>query len=331
MRHEKAEQLVRLCLMMAGRSEGVTLDQIGEAFEVSRRTAERMRDAAIRLLPEVEERTGADGRKRWRATRLPNALTAVTATDLAELVASADLLRAQGRDGSAETIEALAAKLRATRGRLAQIRLEADLELLMESEGLACRPGPRVTVGTERLEVVRTAILGAQRLAGRYRSRIQGSERAVVLEPHGLLYGTRPFLVARETGHADLRHYRLQAFVELSPNGEFFERIEGFDIASYSRDLFGTFQEPAFDVAWRFRPSAAADAAGYVFHPGQEVETVDDGSLIVRFRAGGALEMAWHLATWGDAVEVVEPADFWERVGTSRSRLVDIASQSPGD
>jgi predicted DNA-binding transcriptional regulator YafY len=32
-----------------------------------------------------------------------------------------------------------------------------------------------------------------------------------------------------------------------------------------------------------------------------------DGSLIVRFRAGGDLEMAWHLYTWGDHVEVLEP------------------------
>lgn len=39
-----------------------------------------------------------------------------------------------------------------------------------------------------------------------------------------------------------------------------------------------------------------------------------DDSLLVRFRAGGALEMSWHLYTWGDAVEVIEPKGFWERL-----------------
>jgi predicted DNA-binding transcriptional regulator YafY len=32
-----------------------------------------------------------------------------------------------------------------------------------------------------------------------------------------------------------------------------------------------------------------------------------DGSLLVRFRASGHLEMAWHLYTWGDSVQVIAP------------------------
>jgi predicted DNA-binding transcriptional regulator YafY len=30
--------------------------------------------------------------------------------------------------------------------------------------------------------------------------------------------------------------------------------------------------------------------------------------MLVRFHAGGLLEMAWHLMTWGRHVEVIEPA-----------------------
>ena len=32
-----------------------------------------------------------------------------------------------------------------------------------------------------------------------------------------------------------------------------------------------------------------------------------DGTVIVRFRASGMKELAWHLFTWGDAVEIVSP------------------------
>ncbi len=39
-----------------------------------------------------------------------------------------------------------------------------------------------------------------------------------------------------------------------------------------------------------------------------------DGSIPVRFRAGGALEMPWHLYSWGHAVDVLEPKDFWGRL-----------------
>ena len=43
-------------------------------------------------------------------------------------------------------------------------------------------------------------------------------------------------------------------------------------------------------------------------HPDQLLEKQPDGSIIVRFRAGGQLEMCWHLYTWGANVEVIAPA-----------------------
>jgi hypothetical protein len=45
-----------------------------------------------------------------------------------------------------------------------------------------------------------------------------------------------------------------------------------------------------------------------LFHPNQIVEDQHDGSVIVRFRCGGAREMCWHLFTWGSDVTMVSPA-----------------------
>jgi predicted DNA-binding transcriptional regulator YafY len=61
------------------------------------------------------------------------------------------------------------------------------------------------------------------------------------------------------------------------------------------------------EVIWRFAPQAAEQARGYLFHPDQVMEDNPDGSLTIRFTASGHLEMCWHLYTWGDSVEVVEP------------------------
>ena len=60
-------------------------------------------------------------------------------------------------------------------------------------------------------------------------------------------------------------------------------------------------------MVWRFVPKAAERARGYCFHPDQTLEAGDDGSLVVRFSACGHLEMAWHLYSWGDKVEVLAP------------------------
>jgi predicted DNA-binding transcriptional regulator YafY len=37
------------------------------------------------------------------------------------------------------------------------------------------------------------------------------------------------------------------------------------------------------------------------------MEREADGSLLVKFRAGGAREICWHLFTWGEGVEILEP------------------------
>ena len=72
---------------------------------------------------------------------------------------------------------------------------------------------------------------------------------------------------------------------------------------------FGVYQDPEQygEVVWRFSPEAAERAAEFLFHPTQVVEPQDDGSLIVRFKAAGWLEMAWHLYQWGDKVDVLAP------------------------
>ena len=65
--------------------------------------------------------------------------------------------------------------------------------------------------------------------------------------------------------------------------------------------------------------SAADRAAEWRFHPRQTTRRLEDGSLEVRFEAGGWLEMAWHLYQWGNSVEVVAPealrrmVDGWQR------------------
>ena len=51
----------------------------------------------------------------------------------------------------------------------------------------------------------------------------------------------------------------------------------------------------------------AEDALRWRFHANQRVEEQPDGCVIVRFRASGMRELAWHLFTWGDKAQVVAP------------------------
>ena len=95
--------------------------------------------------------------------------------------------------------------------------------------------------------------------------------------------------------------------MRVEPTAHAFTRRKNFSLQKFAERSFGVFQEEPFDVVWRFSPEAAADARQFLFHPTQKLEDQHDGSLIVRFHAGGLLEMCWHLFTWGREVEVVKP------------------------
>jgi predicted DNA-binding transcriptional regulator YafY len=102
-----------------------------------------------------------------------------------------------------------------------------------------------------------------------------------------------------------------------------FERQEDFSLSRYASQSFGVFHEEVQDVVLNFSPSAADDAANWVFHPSQTLEHQNDGSLIVRFRVGGLLELCWHLFTWGSAVRVLAPTALRDKMKELLSEVGD--------
>jgi len=131
----------------------------------------------------------------------------------------------------------------------------------------------------------------------------------VTLEPHGILFGQRHYLVAFAAGTAS-RTPKLYALANISDvettDGQFARR-PGFDLKAYAARAFGVFQEEPREVVWRFAPALAADALEHHFHPTEAKQKQPDGSVEVRFTAGGLREMAWHLFTWGPGVEILSP------------------------
>ena len=315
MRYEPAARLVRLAVFMQGRQGGVTLDDIRSEFSVGRRTAERMRDAVRDAFGPLEEEEGGDRRKRWRLRSDGlRGLVSVPAEELAALSAAAAALERAGLGQHAAGLEALDVKLRAARRAGAREQLEADLETLLHAEGLAMRPGPRQPVEPDVLRVVRDAIHRRRTVEFDYLSRAAGRRSRQLVEPYGLLYGNRPFLVARTDWSGEPRLWRLANISNARLGLEDFDHDPDFDLQAFARRSFGTYQEEPVKVVLRFDPRAAPDAASFRFHPGQKVEENDDETVTVRFEAGGLDEMCWHLITWGDSVTVEKPEKLRRRL-----------------
>ena len=65
MAYEKTFDLVDLAIWMQSTREGISLSDIMNRFQVSRRTAERMRDMILNRFPQVVEKIGENNSKRW--------------------------------------------------------------------------------------------------------------------------------------------------------------------------------------------------------------------------------------------------------------------------
>lgn len=330
MRYEPSQRLLRLALLLAGTRTGLTLDEMAQELEVSRRTAERLRDSLAEQFPQLEKWDDEERVRRWR---LPGGALAGVAEPRAEAVAAVEALArectARGEVDRAGLLRDAAMTLRALMRPAALLRAEPDIEALMQAEGIAMRPGPRPRLDPSVLPTLRRAILEVRLVVIRYGGLGEEAQATRVLCPYGTLYGGngRAWLVGHVEGLPEMRLWRLDRIASMDLLDRCFTRREDFDLATYAAQSFGVFQEEQIDVVLRIAPEAADDAACWLFHPSQTLEREVDGTLLVRFRASGMQEMCWHLFTWGTAVTVVAPDELRDAL----AEMAAIAARHHGD
>jgi len=296
--------VLALARELAASAEGLTLEDMVNVVHASRRSAERMRDAveaAFGPLDRIE-----DGRKirfRLAARSLGNFATSPTAEELTELENAARALEAGGNASRAASLRTLRQKIGASLREADRRRLSVDVEAQLRAEALACAVGPRPLADPAVFGTLREALLAGVQIAFDYGDPPRW--RKVV--PYGLLFGPRAYLVARAAHRDDPVLFRLDAIHEPKLLDEPGAPPPDFDLRTYAEQSFGVFHEEPEEIVLRFAPSAAPDARAFLFHPTQHLTDEPDGSLTVRFRAGGFLEIVHHLMTWGPGVTIVAP------------------------
>ena len=305
----KANDLLRLAQLAASRRLGISLEEISQEFGISHRTAQRMTSALEDNFANVVVVEDDDLRRRWRIqSPIPERLQPRQENTIEALEIAARAARDENRLRHARALEDLRDSLITRLSPRDALRSEADAEAVLSALGQVARPGPKVAMKPEVTDVLIEALRGPFKMRIVYGD-TDAETRTV--EPHGLLLGLRSYLVARQADRGEiLRHFRLDRIHSAECLDESFPIQSGFSLNDHAAQAFGAYQDPAQygEIVWRFLPEAASRAAEFQFHPNQSTEYRDDGSLIVRFKAAGWLEMAWHLYQWGDKVEVLEPA-----------------------
>lgn len=306
MRHDKAAGVLELARMLGSSAEGLTLDEMARELGVGRRTAERMRDAVATVFPQLE----AVDDPPTRRFRIPSGLDGLyqspTADELAALRRAAEGFAATGQRASAAALRGLERKVLSATKAASRRRLAPDLEALVQAEAIAVHAGPRPFEDEAVLGVIRESLLAGRALSFRYQGGSKpGSVREVT--PCGLLFARSNYLVAAEPPGGEARNWRLDLIREPRVLQRPASPPPGFSLQAYADESFGIYRDEVREIVLRFRPEAAESALRWRFHADQEAVTEADGSVVVRFRASGLRELAWHLFTWGDAVRIEAP------------------------
>ena len=317
-RMAKLDRLLTLVNALHDTSDGLTLDEMAEAIDADRRTAERLRDV-IRLHFDLEE-VADDRRKRFRITgSLRRVFTRPNAAEIAALQAAANAAR-QSDTAQAPLLESLAEKVKGALDDREKRRLDPDLEPLVRLQRRYVPAGPALEVDPQALVQVQGAIMAGSCVEFDYLR--DGAEEAnwrrVV--PVGLIHGPVTYLIGQMPGSdREPVPYRLDRMSEVRISNQPGCADDEWNLDAWMRQSFGIWREDGHDVVLCVSPEAAPRARAWRFQPAQTVEEGGDGELFVRFHSGGLRELAEHLFAWGGDVRILAPE---ELRAVMRERLV---------
>ena len=297
-RYPKLGKILNLIIKMQSRYSGITLNDIQEELEVSRRSAERLRDVLIWEIPQIEELPTTGREKHWGFSRSSHLreIISFSKDEIAELEGVKNNLQL---DSTKDVLNGIVDKLKVL-SRKNATEIEDAIEILLKTEGSAVTQKPSYKIDIQILDTIRQAIKENLRIKCKYDGRDK------ILSPFGIVYGSNVYLIGVEGDKPDPYVYRLHKVTDIELTEETFDKGD-FDIKEYANRSFGVYQNEIIKVELRFSKEVAEDVLNYNFHPTQKVKQNDDGTVTVKFKASGELEILWHIFRWGDKVQIISP------------------------
>ena len=302
-RYSRVSDILDLAIFMSSKMQGVTISEIAERYNVSRRTAERMRDSLICIFPQVDEIESDDNQKHWGFINYSiSQLVNFTPKELANIE---QLQRRTTKHEMKEELGKTLEKLK-TINRKNMTSIESNIELFLQTEGYAVRQMPQYKINIQTIEIIRNALQQSRMVEGIYH------DKKRLIEPLGMIYGEKIYLVAREKAKGEgIYNYLLNKFIDLKLTDKTFDKGD-FNLQEYTNQSFGVYHGEILDVKLSFTPKIAKEAKEFNFHPTQKIKEEKDGSLTVTFKASGDKEIMWHVFRWGADCKIISPKSLKE-------------------
>jgi proteasome accessory factor B len=131
------------------------------------------------------------------------------------------------------------------------------------------------------------------------------------------------YLIGWDEARDAMRTFKIERIRDVRITPRSFEPPEGARLEHDLRrgwDIIA--DQPATEVVLRFSPAVADRVLETTWHPLQQTQRAEDGSLVWRSTVSGVIEIRLWILSWGDDVEVLEPAELRTNVRQIHERAV---------
>ncbi len=202
---------------------GLTIDDIAGHFECCRRSAERMKAVLVENFGnKIEEvTTPADNKKHWRFKKgTMNWLINFSGADFANLEHCKNLLKSKAKQK--EMVE-LIEKIKALNP---QNVSEIDIAEILFNQSYVIRQGFRENLKLNVMQIINDSILSQKQIKIKY----DKSKKDIILNPYGVLYSDRVYLIAFNEWAKEIWTYRISKIKEIELTDNYFDKDIKFDI-----------------------------------------------------------------------------------------------------
>jgi predicted DNA-binding transcriptional regulator YafY len=142
--------------------------------------------------------------------------------------------------------------------------------------------------------------------------------RPYFLEPDAALRSV--YLIGFDEAAAAMRTYKVERIQSATLTQDRYDIPDDFDPDRWLADAWGIWSPnstPPVRVRLRFQPDIAHRVREAVWHRSQERSELPDGGVELEVTVNGIVEIQPWILSWGDGVEVLEPAELREAVAAA--------------
>ncbi|WP_437223557.1 helix-turn-helix transcriptional regulator [Planctomicrobium sp. SH661] len=203
---------------------------------------------------------------------------------------------------------------------------------LAHSVKIQTEPQADLKDGQVHYERILRGLTNRKKIRLKYHSLAEQAVIQTLLSPYRLLFRRHTwYAIGRSSLHRSVRTFHLGRVEESELTEDSYTIPPRFSLKKYFGNAWNFIREPNARtiVKVRFQPMVAQNVAEVCWHPTQQIEWNDDGTLDYTVQVDGIHEMSWWILSYGDQAKVLQPAELVELVIKRAKNMVEQYSSPP--